>query len=238
MKSKLNQLIKWTPLLASLVLFSCRKDADNSPVIEKEINLTGFTKVYAGERFNIIITKGINYSVKAKGPANSVNDIDWTVANNILDIKYSHYQTVRPKVDIIITLPILVQLSLSGAGTGTINGFDGVSNVVRAVLSGASKCTLNGTGVNTQIDISGGSELIVNGSTESLYGNISGAGRLNAYDLASAEVDISASGGSEAKVKVTDRFFAEATGGSRIYFKGSPAIKNIQTSGGGQVIKQ
>lgn len=239
MNSKLNQVKKWM-LLPSLLLFlfSCSKDSDHSPVIEKNINVTGFTKVYGGERFNIIITKGTSFSVKAKGPTNSVNDIEWTVANNILDIQYKHYESNRPVIDITVTLPILTQLNLSGASSGTINGFAGSFTVIRTVLSGASKCVLNGTGVNTQIDISGASELTVNGGTESLYGTISGAGKLNAYDLVSTEVDISASGGSEARVKVTDRLFIEATGGSRVYYKGTPPVKNIQTSGGAQVIQQ
>lgn len=239
MNSKLNQLKKWMALpVVLLFLLSCSKDRDDSPVIEKDINVTGFTKIYAGERFNLTINKGNNFSVKVKGPTNSVNDIDWNVANNILDIQYLHYENNRPRVDIAITLPSLVQLNLAGAGEGTVNGFQGVLNVVRTVLSGASKATLNGTGVNTQIDISGASELTINGTTESLYGNISGAGKLSAYDLTSTEVDISASGGSEARVKVTDRLFLEATGGSRIYYKGAPPVKSIQTSGGAQVIQQ
>jgi Putative auto-transporter adhesin, head GIN domain len=221
-----------------LFLFSCRKETDNSPVIEKVINVTGFNRIYAGERFNLIVTKGNNFSVKVKGPTNSVNDIDWNVANNILDIQYNHYESNRPKVDVIISLPVLIQLNLSGAGTGTVNGFQDVTNIVRTFLSGASKCTLNGTGVNTQFDISGASELTVNGATASLYGEISGAGKLNAYDLTATEVDITASGGSEARVKVVQILFAEATGGSRIYYKGNPVVKTIQTSGGGQVIQQ
>jgi hypothetical protein len=239
MNSKFNQLKKWM-LVPSLLLFlfSCRKDSDHSPVIEKDISVTGFTKIYGGERFNFVITQGNIFSVKAKGPTNSVNDIEWNVANNILDIQYKHYQSNRPIIDITITLPALTQLNLSGASTGSINGFAGSLTVLRTVLSGASKCTLNGTGVNTQIDISGASELTVNGGTQSLYGNISGAGKLNAYDLVSTEVDISASGGSEARVKVTDRLFIEATGGSRVYYKGTPPVKNIQTSGGAEVIQQ
>jgi hypothetical protein len=239
MKKEITRLKRWTFLPSLLfVVFSCNKTPDNPLVIEKEINLNGFNKIYAGERFNLIITKGNSFYIKVKGPADTVNDIDWNVANNILDIQYRHYMVNRPKVDVIITVPALIQVNLSGAAAGTVNGFQGVNNIIRTVLSGASRCTLNGTGANTQVDISGASELNVNGSTESLYGNISGAGKLNAYDLTSSEVDITASGGSEVKVKVVTTFFAEASGGSNIYYKGNPAVKNIQTSGGGRVIQQ
>lgn len=239
MKKELSQLKQWMLIPSFLVLlFSCNKNPDNSPVIEKEINLNGFTKIYAGERFNLVITKGDSFYIKVKGPSDTVNDIDWNVANNILDIQYKHYVANRPKVEVIINLPILIQLNLSGAATGMINGFHDVSHVIRTVLSGGSKCTLNGTGINTQIDISGGAELNVNGISESLYGNVSGGGKLNAYDLTSADVDIATSGGSEAKVKVVHSLSADASGGSSIYYKGNPVVKNIVTSGGGRVIQQ
>jgi len=237
MKSKLNQLKSGILLSLVVLLFACNKNPDHSPIIEKEINVNGFNKVYAGDRFNVTITKGTAFYVKATGPGNSVNDITWSVANNILDIGYAHQESNRPVVDIVITLPSFVSLNLSGAATGAVNGFHGTSNVLRAVLSGASKCTFNGTGVNMQIDISGASELNINGSTESLYGNISGAGKLIAFDLIATEVDINASGGSEASVYVTHKLFAEATGGSRIYYKGTPHVKNIVASGGGKVIQ-
>ncbi|MDP4262860.1 MAG: head GIN domain-containing protein [Bacteroidota bacterium] len=237
MKKRCNQLKKWVFLPSLLfLLFSCNKHPENSPVIEKEFNLAGFNKIYAGERFNLVITKSNDFHIKIKGPAGDVNDITMSVTNNILDIQYTPDEGLRSKVDLVITLPMLVQLNLSGASNATVNGFHNVTHVIRAVLSGASTCILNGTGINTQIDISGASGLYVIGSTKSLYGTISGAGKLNAYDLTATEVDISASGRSEARVKTIQSLFAEASGGSCILYKGNPIIKNIQTSGGGRVI--
>lgn len=226
------------PAFATLLVLSCRRDRVDSPIIEEELNLTGFTKIYAGERFNLIIIKGDEFFIKIKGPSNDVHDMEVTVTNNILDIQYAHFENDRPRIDVFITLPTLVSVNLAGAGTGTINGFQDQPNVIRAILSGASRLTMNGAGINVQIDITGASRLDVSGSTASLYGSISGGGRLNAYNLNSTEVDIDASGGSQAYVKVDHTLFATASGGSFIYYKGNPTIKNIDTSGGGQVIKE
>jgi hypothetical protein len=238
MNIKPYQFKKWM-LAASLAvfLFSCDK-RDDSPVIEKEFAFNGFNRINAGEQFNLTLTKGNSFSIKAKGPSNSVNDIDMTVANNILSIQYDHFENRRPKIDIVITLPLLVQLNLSGAATGSINGFQDVNNVIRAVLSGASVCTFNGAGVNTQMDLSGASRFTITGTTASLSGNLSGASKLYAYDLVAADADISASGGSQAWIRVMQNFYAEASGGSRIYYKGNPTLKNIQTSGDGKVIQE
>jgi hypothetical protein len=226
------------PLVILMFVLACSKHRDDSAVIEEVINVSGFNKVYAGERFNVVITKGAAFSVTAKGPEHDVHDVEFAVANGLLEIQYQHYESNRPKVDISITMPTLVSVNLAGAGTGIISGFQDEPHVVRAVLSGASTLTMNGTGINTQVDISGGSELTVTGATLSLYGYISGAGRLFAYGVEATEVDITAAGGSVAKVKALEKLFVSASGGSKIYYKGSPNTKNVETSGGGEVIHE
>lgn len=243
MKSKFMSAAKWMLiLLLPALFFSCRKDKwENSPYTEKQINLTGFTRVYAGSYFNVIITKGPAFQVTAKGPVNDVNDIEFRLTNtnnNTLDIQYRHYVRNRPPVDIVITMPLLSTFSLSGACNGVVNGFQDEPHVIRTILSGASTCVMNGTGMNANVEVSGGSQLTLNGSTAKLYGNISGGARLHAYGLTATEVDISTSGGSTAYVKVQNILYASASGGSRIYYKGNPAEKNIETSGGSQVIQE
>lgn len=239
MKRKLLLTKKWIwiPVLI-FVLASCRKSGwEDSPPAEKEFNLTGFTKIAAGEKFNLIVNKG-TFSIKAGGPTNDVDEIEMKVVNSILEIRYKNYRSYRPEVDITITLPDFVSIHLSGAATGSVNDFQDIQHVTRAILSGASKLTMNGTGINMQVDISGASQLDITGNTGSLYGSISGAGKLNAYELFSDEVDIEVSGGSTAYVNPVNAIFATASGGSRIYYKGDPTTKHFETSGGGEVIKE
>src|SRR5690242_2441408 len=127
---RFDQLLKWIALpLLLLIFFSCNKKQDDSPVTEKNFNLSGFNRISAGEKFNLVITKGNEFSIKAKGPLNSVNDITMNVVNNILDIEYNHYENQRPQIDIIITLPLLTALNLSGGSSGTVNGFQNTQNV-------------------------------------------------------------------------------------------------------------
>jgi hypothetical protein len=238
MKSLLLANFRMIILALPVLLLSCKKDKDHSPTIEKEFSIAGVNKVVAKNGFNVTITKGDAFSFKAKGPATYVNDLNLKMTNGILDIQFNHSWNNRPFIDITITMPLLIQLSLAGAGIGVVNGFEEQIAVMRAVLSEASKCTFNGAAINVVIDISGASRLDVSGSTENLYGNISGGGKLNAYNLSATEVDIDASGGSEAKVNVEETLFAAASGGSKIYYKGEPIHKTIETSGGGQVIKE
>lgn len=238
MKNVFLALKSWMflPVFTALLIFSCRRNRQDSPIIEKEITLTGFTKIYGGDRFNLIITKGDNFYIKVKGPSNDLNDVNVSVANNILDIQYSGFQNNRSRVDVHITLPSLVSINLTGAATATVEGFQDNQHVTRAILSGNSRLVMDGTGTNLQVDITGSSRLDVAGTTSSLYGTLSGGAKLNAYELSSAEVDISALDRSEAYVKVNNTLFANASGGSRIYYKGCPVTKNMETSTGGLVV--
>lgn len=224
-------------LVLVLSLLSCKKQRDESPVIEKDFILAGFNKIYAGEKLKLTITRGNDFNVKARGHANDVNDIDMSVANNILNISYAHDRERRSEPELFITVPMILQLNLSGAAIGTLNDFQNTGNVIRTVLSGASRCTLNGSSINMQIDISGNSELKINGSAKGLYGIVSGESKLEACDLSANKVDISASGGSEARVTAIQSLSAEASGGSCIYYKGDPQAKNVQMNNGGQVYK-
>jgi hypothetical protein len=129
-------------------------------------------------------------------------------------------------------------VSLSGAAKGNISGFQGQSTVMRTVLSGASQCVLDGTGINVSVELSGASILTVSGATESLYGNISGASSLDGYNTPATEVDIAVSGSSKARVMPIQNIFADVSGSSTVYYKGTPAVTNFITTGNGKIIHE
>ncbi len=222
------------------LLTSCWKDDQRcNTTIDKNFNITGFNKIVAGENLSITITKGNNYQVKAKGCSNDIADLRVDITpGNTLEIGYSRYQKKRSRLDIEISLPQLVSLNLGGASKGTITGFEGQNSVIRNVLSGSSQCTMTGTAFNAQVDLSGSSVLNLSGSTENLYGIISGNARLNSYEVTATEVDISTSGTGKAYVKPVQSFFAEASGESRIYYRGNPPVTHFNTSGNGHIIRE
>ncbi len=234
-------LKKWmiAPLFL-FILFSCKKDkVENSPVIEKEFAFAGFNKINSSNTFNIIVSKGVVFQVKAKGPAAYLDDMEVNIINGqTLDIQYAPNYSNRKSVDVFITVPDLLQLTLAAAGKGEINGFANSNHVIRTVLSAGSSCVLNGAPVNVNFVLESGSQLEVNGTTANIYGSLSAGSQLNAYDLTSTEVDIEATSGSVAYVKVQDAIFAAASGGSKVYYKGNPVTKHFETSSGGQVIQE
>jgi hypothetical protein len=164
----------------ALLFASCDKEKQDCPgATEKTFAITGFTKVNAGDAHHITISKGSEFSIKANGCSSDLNDLEISLqSNHILNIKYKNFKNDRYRVDFTITMPLLVSANLAGASKGNISGFGGQNTVIRTVLSGASECTVSGTGINASFDISGASKLYLSGNTESLYGTISGASEL------------------------------------------------------------
>jgi hypothetical protein len=231
----------WLMLLGSVVvLASCERETRECPAAgEKNFNVTGFSKIYAGETHQLTITKGNAFSVKATGCTRDLDDLLLTVDNNhILNIEYKTYRANRYRVDIAITLPVLASLNLSGASKGLISGFGGQNSVIRTVISGASECQVDGTGINAAFDVSGASKLILKGNTESLYGQASGASEVKAYDVSATDVDIEVSGSSRVYVRPIDVIYASASGSSHVYYKGNPTTTHFETSGNSKIIHE
>lgn len=238
-KASIQQWL-FIPILIA-VFTSCQPEREEGPrVTEISFTVNAFKGIYSTEAFNLIITKGAAFQVKARGEASAVYDIELVVANNLLEIGYQSSVPNRPKVDVFVTLPELEYLELEGAATGAITGFDNDPYPVSVVLKGTSKITMTGAAFNTHIDLSGGAEFTVTGLTTSLYGMLSGAGtRLNAYGLSATEADIAALDGAVARIKPGHALYATATGtGSCIYYQGNPPVKSLEMNSGGQIIQE
>lgn len=230
-------------ILFSLLLIgfaSCEKETRECPgSTEKNFEISGFNKIEAGETFHVDIKKGTNFSIKASGCTNDLDDLRLTLGNgNTLQIGYNKYRSDRYRVDFTITLPVLTAVNISGAAKAAINDFAGQQSIIRTVLSGTAECTLAGAGINTQIDLSGTSKLTVSGTTLDLYGNLSGAARLFGYELQSKEVDIDLAGTAKAYVAPQDKFFVSASGASHVFYKGNPAMQSINLSGAAKATKE
>ncbi len=230
-------------LLAGItaVLFTaCNKEKRECPgAAEKTFSLNNFTKVYAGETFKITVVKGAGFGVKASGCNNDLADLEVSVVNGgILDIKYKTFKRNRYRVDFVITMPSIIALNLSGAAEGNVTGFAGHNAVIRYVLTGNATTVVTGAAVNAQVYLSGTSSLVINGNTESLYGDISGNSRLSAYDLSATEVDVAVSGTSKVCVNPVQAIYAEASGEAMVYYRGNPPTTAFSASGNGRIIRE
>lgn len=227
-------------LLAGLLLAACEKEKKDCPgAVERTFDLSGFTKITAAETFSLHVTKGADYSIKAKGCADDMADLALVVKpGNFLEIQYSGYKRGRYKMDFEITVPVLGSLNLAGAATATVNGFGGQSTFLRTVLNGTAQCSIDGLPLRIEAQNTGASILNLSGNADEVSGSFSGTAKLNGYTAVATLTDLHTSGSAKAYTTAGQTLIATATGDSRIYYKGAPANKTIEETGTGKVIHE
>jgi hypothetical protein len=226
--------------ISSLVLTSCDKENRECPgSTEKTFTVASSSKVRAQDGFYVNIVKGDDFSVKAKGCENDLNDVSVSTGNGgFIEIKYKNHKKDRYRVDFTITAPLMYHVILDGAAKATVTGFKNQDYVTKIALSGASELTMNENTADTQFDLSGASKLTLKGATQSLKGTASGASILQAFDAPSPEIDIAVSGASKANVNATQLLTIDASGASQVVYRGNPTQKDFSTSGGGKITKE
>jgi hypothetical protein len=87
----------------------------------------------------------------------------------------------------------------------------------------------------TGLDVSGGSDVSVNGTGDEIWVDASGGSDadLAAFKMVNASID--ASGGSQVIINASGTLNVDASGGSQVYYLGSPTMGQIDTSGGSDV---
>jgi hypothetical protein len=231
--------IAWM-LSVLLLLSACHKNKVKcTGDSEKDFQLTGFNKLKVSDQIHVYVTRSNSFSVKAKGCAESINDLNIAVGTGgILSINYGTSNLVHKSIDIIITMPALLAVDASGATEVQISGMEAQTTYLRVVLSSAAECSVSGAPFEMLFNLSGASKMEITGSADLLSGDISGASKLRAYGLASKHTDITASGASDAYVTASEKLYAEASGASTIRYKGNPTTISKNTSGSSRIIKE
>ena len=160
------------------------------------------------------------------------------VNGETLKIDYPYYNNYRRRVHIIITMPELLAAAFDGGAYGSISGFQQpVSFAVS--LSGNANFNITTNPVLMNVDVSGNSRLSATGTAASIIANISGQARFNGYELKETDTAaVKASGQSSVYINAGKVFTTDASGQSKIYYKGPPIKKNITQTGMAKVINE
>ena len=152
---------------------------------------------------------------------------------------------------IVITMPLLVELTLGGACHGKVIGFrsnndftvklNGASHLevnqitagnVRAEITGASNLTGDiSYGGEGEFEVSGASRMVLEGAGNTGWIELSGASQARLNQLAIQKARVNLSGASSAYIRVSDALDIMISGASRLEYTGNPIIGKIQASG-------
>jgi len=203
---------------------------------KRSFNVSGFEKLDMGSAFVITVTKANDYKVEAAGREQDLKDLVVKVSNGKLSIGYPNNWggwKNRKEVYITVTMPKLVGVDFSGASKSKVSGFS--SERFSINLSGASQGNFDIDAKELALDCSGASGITITGDGKSLNADVSGASSVNAFDFKVDVANIDASGASGAKVYVTSKIVAEASGASNVRYKGGASSVVANTSGAGSV---
>lgn len=207
-------------------------------LITEEKEYSNFTVVDVSSAFKVDIVQSNSYSVNITASENIFDKLDVTQEGNTLVIRAGPNIPFSSVYRAEIGMPELTELILSGASKGTAEGFSNSNSIVLKV-SGASRLDMQEIHVgDIEIELSGASTLIAEGSGSNLVSIVEGASRLDLANFPVENTNMDVSGASQATINLNGRLDAIVSGASALYYIGEPIMGNIETSGNSTVNKK
>ncbi|MBN1300312.1 MAG: DUF2807 domain-containing protein [Melioribacteraceae bacterium] len=173
-------------------------------------DIESFDEIEISGAFYLNVLVGESPSLKITGDDNLLKFVRTRVRGNRLIIDTRKNINTRKEMKIFVTTDYLERIDASGANNIKVRGIDSESFVIN--LSGACKAELDGV-------------------TDRLSAELSGATKLFAYDLRGEKVKIGCSGASKAEIFAREYLDAEASGVAKIRFYGDPEDIRTDVSG-------
>ncbi|MEL7147907.1 MAG: PspC domain-containing protein, partial [Bacteroidota bacterium] len=148
----------------------------------ENINIAGFNSIEANGIFDIEIKQGNTFSVEAKGANRSMKKVNFYKSGDALVLEFNKGRSWfwkgrnQEKIGVIITMPELNSIDLSGTSSVYIRSFD--IDDLSIDLSGAASLEGDVIAKEIDIEISGATKLTLRGTSDLLQVDLDGASRL------------------------------------------------------------
>ncbi len=209
-------------------------------VVSQEMNISGFDKVDISNAFEVDIEQSDTFSVIVSVDDNLVEHLNVVKSGNTLKIGFkpgTAHSVRNATLEATVTMPELIGVDLSGASEATITGFES-SKSLNTDLSGASSLRGDIEAGDAMFDVSGASKVTLSGFAGDVNIDASGASSIDLSDFAVGDATVEASGASRVTVNASGTLNADASGASKIYYQGSPAMGNLDMSGSSSIERE
>jgi phage shock protein PspC (stress-responsive transcriptional regulator) len=185
----------------------------------KQFQVKDFKKISIGGAYAISIKQGAEFNVSADGEEKDVDDLRISEEDGVLKVKgndgFSLFGNDNKRIGIVITMPALEGVSLSGANKAKISGFKGLSKL-NIDLTGASKTDIDIETNELTVELTGASKATLRGSATTANFDLTGACKLISTGMQIQNADVSATGASQAELGHVPNLKKDATGVSKI----------------------
>ncbi|MEM6641529.1 MAG: PspC domain-containing protein [Bacteroidota bacterium] len=221
----------------SLHCLTCEKKKDTSASKRFQKGRTAKPDQYGYEDFDEIvlvsmmdfeIVKSERFSLQIDGDEEDLEEIYVKQTGDELEIRYKKEwnwwkdASRKDRVKVLIELPRLEHLEISGACEGSVKGFN--NSDISFDIVGASQVLADVSPEYLGADVTGASSLTLEGKAKEMEIDLTGASRLDAFNFEAVDVDVSAIGASTAKVYASEELNAVAAGASSIRYRGSANV--------------
>jgi hypothetical protein len=225
----------------------------NGPLTTRAYDFTGFSGIDVSSAMKLELVYGPSYNVTITAGENLLKKIHVNVSGDTLKVGIDGWSVNwwwgQSTPVISVTMPKLNFLSLSGATSGTVTGFNSSDNL-RTEISGASKLdvdiktgsfysnisgasNLNGrlTASATDLTLSGASGIDLTGFGGNIQLQGSGACSISFPYYVVDNADVNLSGASSARMDVRGKLDIILTGASTLKYAGYPTLGRTEISG-------
>ena len=209
--------IKLIGALPLLILLSTGCDwkgiRGNGNIKTESRPVTAFARVEAGGFYELEWHPGAP-SFSLTTDENLLAHIQTSIEGKVLKIKMQHSFAPTDAIKIVITSPTLTGASFSGA----LN-FDATQ------LSGGTFA----------LETSGAAKVTLAGKVDRLLASLTGASKLQAAELSTADVELSVTGAGKADVTASNLLRASITGAGKVSYGGQPKSVEKKITGAGKI---
>ncbi|MEM7548482.1 MAG: PspC domain-containing protein [Bacteroidota bacterium] len=234
-----------------LTCLSCEesrdKDIDKSDYFDgtvqgddsESLSIGDFESVEIDGNFIIKMRESENYEIELKGNESYFEEVVIYNDNGILKInsesgnRFKKWKLLE-SVEVVIGSPSLERINVEGNSIIDLDYSD--LNELQITLEGNSKMKAHLEAEGLDIRMRAASKLELHGNGDVLKIKMSGASDLDSFDYDVEEVDITTLGSANANVFADQYFDADASGLSRIKYRGNPKT-DLSEGGNGSIVR-
>ncbi|MEM6967473.1 MAG: head GIN domain-containing protein [Bacteroidota bacterium] len=197
-------------------------------------NVDPFEQVSVGGGIDLIIKQGGSQLVEVEASSNVLEKLKTEVKNDRLKIYFDGRMKRYKNAMVYITVKNLTGIYASGGSDVESDG-DLKFGELEINTSGGSDLELNLYCSVLKINTSGGSDAELTGNAVEMKLQASGGSDFDGYGFKVKKATVSASGGSDSNVYVTEDLTVSASGSSDVNYKGDPAKTELRSSGASDI---
>jgi hypothetical protein len=220
---------------AAAFLLSCASYAETirgSGNLQRETRVVGSfdgVSVSSGIRGEVQIGK---QHVELEADDNVLPLVETVIEDGMLIVRFKQHGSLTTEHAVVVHVTAPAIDALEASGGSSLRGEVASSNDLTIDSSGGGEVHLRHVAVK-KLDarVSGGGGLFVDGSADRMKLALSGGARCTGGEFRARTLRINASGGSVARLAVTETVQGMASGGSVIHVRGTPEVRVASTGG-------